>query len=377
MASVNRHILIVSTNYLPNIGGVEVVVQQQVHYLLAKGHRVTLVTARAGAKQYGKEVNGRFTHLRTYLGLPGLGLSTTLAFPFFAPRTLWQLWRLPKPDLIHLQFVDNGALYALYLYKRHYDVPLVISFHGTDVTHLPHQHRWLACGQHHVLQHANAITACSQALLRQVPLLANVITKSVPNGVQARIFQEATPHTHDAPYLLSIARLVHKKGMDLVLEAFTQLPQTDHHLLIAGDGPLRIEYELLAQRLGISHRVHFLGKVPPTQIPSLLAGSQLFVLGSRDEPFGIVLLEAMAAGKAVVATRVGGVPEFVEDGVNGRLVPPNDPVALAQGMSELLSNPTLRQKLAQTGKHLVSQQYTWKKQGSAFWQIYEQLWKDE
>lgn len=139
----------------------------------------------------------------------------------------------------------------------------------------------------------------------------------------------ATPHR-----LITVCRLATWKGVDGLIEMVASLH--DVGLVVVGDGPERLNLESLAHRLGVNDRVYFAGQVPRERIPAYLRACDLFVLNSRYEGLPHVVLEALAAGLPVVATAVGGIPEVVRDGVNGRLVPMRDREALRKAIMETL-----------------------------------------
>ena len=168
--------------------------------------------------------------------------------------------------------------------------------------------------------------------------------------------------------MLTVARLVRRKGIDTVLEALAHVHQDMKNVgyLIVGDGPERAKLEEQARGLGLNHVVHFLGAVDEALLPTLYALSDVFVLtphasaDSRDpEGFGIVYLEANAFGKPVVASRTGGVPEAVQNGVTGMLVPPDNPQALAEALSTLLKDAALRSRLGTSGQQYVREHCQW------------------
>ncbi len=374
------HVLLLSSNYLPQVGGVEVALDHLARYLIAQGQRVTLVTSRSGAKGYGVEKRGEIEVHRVYLGVPGSGWKSTAAFPLLAPITLLYLRGLvqrAQPNLINLHFADNATLYALAL-AQWFHLPLIVSLHGTDVERLPHErrvYRWLL---HEALRNATAITACSSALLDSVTsshLSMNAPAVVISNGIAVETFAKAEPCPHERPYILTISRLVHAKGVDLILRGFAQLPAEYHHvsLWIIGDGPLRSKLERLAFELGLRDRVLFLGSISQELVSSLIAGCEVLALGSRSEAFGIVLLEAMAAGKPVIATAIGGIPELVSHGQNGLLVPPEDPEALSNAMAQLLADAELRRVMGQHGRSFVQRHYTWERQGERFLDLYRKV----
>lgn len=144
----------------------------------------------------------------------------------------------------------------------------------------------------------------------------------------------------------TIARLVPIKGHEFLIKAAPLV--TQHHpkttFLIVGDGPLREKLQKLSEKLRIADRIIFCGM--RDDIPSLLKGMDLFVLPSLNEGMGRVLVEAMAFGKLIVAAKVGGIPEVIEDGITGLLVPPAKPDALAEAICHIISNPEMAAKLA-------------------------------
>jgi glycosyltransferase involved in cell wall biosynthesis len=256
-------------------------------------------------------------------------------------------------------------------------LPLIISLHGGDVEKLPQQrpvYRWLL---QRAWCRATAITACSAYLLAEatklLPAPNTSLRSAIPNGVDVERFSQAAPYPAAKPYLLTAARLVEIKGVDLVIDGFAQIAARwpELELFIAGDGPLLNDYKALAAGLGMADRVHFLGRVAPDTMSSLMRGCKLFVLGSRQESFGIVLLEAMAAGKAVIATGVGGIPELVAHDQTGLLVPPENPSALAEAIDRLMADDQLRQQLGDSSRQAVREQFSWSRQGAQYEAIYQ------
>lgn len=129
----------------------------------------------------------------------------------------------------------------------------------------------------------------------------------------------------DARIAVTVSVLRPAKGIEVLLDAVRLVPDT--HFLIVGDGPKREEWSAMAEQTGIADRVRWAGF--RRDVDALLAGCDLFVHPSLDDAFPTVLLEALAAGLPIVASNVGGIPEIVDDGVTGRLVPPGDPQQLA------------------------------------------------
>lgn len=169
--------------------------------------------------------------------------------------------------------------------------------------------------------------------------------------IRSQLFQ-AQP---EDKVLLTIAALHPRKGLKYLLMALRKIIEQKNStkLVIIGEGPEKKELEKLAQKLKISTNVRFLGH--QESIPRILKSSEIFVLPSIKEAFGLVLLEAMAAQLPIVATNVGGIPEIIEDRKNGLLAEPKDSDALAERILTLLNNKPLRDKLAFLGHHKVKQ----------------------
>ncbi len=156
------------------------------------------------------------------------------------------------------------------------------------------------------------------------------------------------------PTVLTVARLDPQKGLHHLVAAAALLPEA--RVMVVGDGPERGALETLIAQLGLGDRVHLLGF--RTDIPELLAGCDLFVLPSLFEGLPLSILEAMAAGRAVVATAIGGNDEAVVDGVTGLLVPPADPQALADALRTLLREPERRRRLGEAGRRRAEAEFS-------------------
>lgn len=183
------------------------------------------------------------------------------------------------------------------------------------------------------------------------------LAKFARNGSDGRMHREFIL-SGDAPRVVVLSRLHSMKGIDYFLEAAamvaTRFPEA--RFLIVGDGPYREELERYAVRLGLGQRVIFTGL--RLDVPEVLSGVTVSVIPSLSEGLSNTLLESMAAGAPVVATKVGGNPEVVEDGVTGLLVPPRDPGALARAISLLLEDPPMALSLGRAGRQLVAERFS-------------------
>ncbi len=187
----------------------------------------------------------------------------------------------------------------------------------------------------------------------------------IPSGVDLERFRPGLPPLPEKdpsrPTVLFLGRLDRRKGLPVLLNAFPKVLSAfpGARLVVVGKGPERTRAEKLCHKLGLSRAVIFAGVVPAEQLGRYYCGCDVYcspALGG--ETLGIVLLEAMASGAPVVASRIPGYDETVEDGVSGLLVPPADPDQLASALIQVLSDPELRRRLAASGL-ARAQQYAW------------------
>ena len=224
---------------------------------------------------------------------------------------------------------------------------------------------------------ATRVVACSEALARQTaevfPSAADRVTW-VHNALgEPAAVRDTAARCATAPFVLCVCRAVSKKGIDTLLHAFVHTASEFPHLslVIIGDGPLLEENRSLAQRLGIAHRVQFKGDIPRQDVSRFFAECEVLVLPSRVEPFGLVLLEAACYNKAIVATRVGGIPEIITNGVNGLLVEPDDPEAMATQIVTVLRDRPLAARLGGQARETLLARFLWKERIKDYIGVYE------
>jgi glycosyltransferase involved in cell wall biosynthesis len=202
-----------------------------------------------------------------------------------------------------------------------------------------------------------AHVVCPSGFLREIALgwgLDPARVSVVPNASPAPQEPLPEPPPLDRPALAFAGRLTAAKSLGVLLEAVARVPEVS--LVVAGDGEEREDAAARAAALGLDGRVRFAGALPREQVLSLLAAADAVVLASAWENFPHVLVEALALGTPAIATRVGGVPEIVEDGVSGLLVPPGDPEALADAVRRFLADPELQARLRE-GARAAGERY--------------------
>jgi glycosyltransferase involved in cell wall biosynthesis len=217
------------------------------------------------------------------------------------------------------------------------------------------------------------IVANSRAV--QESLIADGIepVEMIHNGVE---MVSVTRALSTKPIVVFAGRLVREKGVGVLLQALAmvtcRIPEAQ--LLIAGDGPERATLVELSDKLGITTNVSFLGHLPKEKMEARFAQAWVQVVPSLwAEPFGLVAVEAMMRGTAVIASSMGGLGEIVDHGKTGFLVPPNDPHALAENLIELLSDRMKAESMGRSGRDVAEAQFSLSRQCEQFEIIYQQM----
>lgn len=178
--------------------------------------------------------------------------------------------------------------------------------------------------------------------------------RTVYSGIHLDDFHQATPAedvSGDGIRIVMVGRLADGKGFEDLITAVEQLPRDKISVYFVGDGPLKDQLQKEIDERGLSDTIHLLGY--RTDIPEILAACDIFVLPSYREGTPRVITEAMASGLPVVATNIAGVPEQIEDGVNGILIEPGDVNTLVAGLQQLIESPELRQQYAASSRERV------------------------
>jgi len=278
---------------------------------------------------------------------------------------LLQLFRLMRivrrfePDVLHAHSSKAGALGRIA--ARASGVPAVFSPHNFAhaIHEGPENVRRLFLLMERSLAHLTDQLHLTHEGERQEALRLGLARPGrvtvVPNGIDADPLFALPPPGQGTPTVGTYARLWPQKGIDLLLRAVARLATQglSFPLAVIGDGPLRFELERLAGELGLTDQVRFMdannGRI------GALEQLDVYVLSSTQESFPLAPIEAMAAGRPVIATAVGALPEIVEDGVTGLVVPPADEAALADAIERVVVEPGLRHSLGAAGRERASQ----------------------
>jgi glycosyltransferase involved in cell wall biosynthesis len=354
-------------DYYPVLGGIENNMRLLCEGLAARGHEVTALVTGEGLRTTARQLNGvRVIYAARLANLARAPLS---------PATL-SLLAAERPDIVHLHMPYPPGDLAYWLAGRG---RLVITYHSDVVS----QRRLLTLYApllRATLRRASRIIATSPAYIGSSPFLAALAERCtvVPHGIDQRPFAQvdqaavaAIRARYPGPLSLFVGRLRYYKGADQLVRAMAQVP--GHALLIGGDATVRrADLHALAAGLGLAERVHLLGEV--ADITPYYHAADLFVLPSveRSEAFGIVQIEAQAAGLPIVATELGTGTSYVTlHGQTGFIVPPYNPAALALAMRVLIENPALARAMGQAGRARAQAEFTDQRMIERVEQIYQ------
>jgi glycosyltransferase involved in cell wall biosynthesis len=360
-------ILILNSEYPPIGGGAGQASANIARHLVRLGHDVSVVTARFGGLAHDELDGGVAVHR-----IPALrrrrDRSTALEQLAFIVSGCWyatSIARRLRPDATLAFFgLPSGAI-AWWL-RRRTQTPYIISLRGGDVPGFrPYDfaiyHKLIGPALHAIWRDADAVVANSRGLRDLAAAFDGRIPISIiPNGVEAIEFT-AGEREWDSPRLLTVGRVVHQKGLDLAMRALSGLKDLAWEWQIAGDGNRMQALVDLAVSLGISDRVHFLGWQSRRDLIAWYHRANLFLFPSRHEGMPNAVLEAMASGLPVVATRIPGTEELIVDGKSGVLVPPEDPAALREALRALLPDARRRRSMGRAAREKAERGHAWER----------------
>jgi glycosyltransferase involved in cell wall biosynthesis len=387
VAMVSEH-----ANPLADVGSVDAG-GQNVHVgalakgLAARGHDVTVFTRRDDPSAPARIVSadGYVVELVNAGPPTEVPKDELLQYmPAFAAR-LEDRWLGERFDVAHSHFWMSGV--AATAAGVVTGLPVVHTFHALGTVKRRQQGRRDTSPRERIAIERRLCTDVDRVIatcrdeIRELRLMGMDTRRAsvVPCGVDVHAFVPVRSKPSTRPRLLVLGRLVERKGVGNAITAVGRLPGVD--LVIAG-GPARdalsadpevCRLRELAAEAGCSERVHFLGRVPRADVPALIASVDIVVAVPWYEPFGIVPLEAMACGRPVVGTAVGGLLDTIEPGRTGELIPPRRPDLLAETLRSLLADPERRAAYGRAGYQRAVTTYRWEKVAAATEAVYESV----
>jgi len=350
-----------------SIGGVQSQVAGLASELERRGHEVAIL-----AKQLRTDLpNGslRISHDRVIYIEPIFHLPIIIVPP--KPADVREVIRRGGFEIVHAHHAFTPTSLLSISAAEKLRIPSILTNHTiflvSDAKYVWVPASYVLYPYRRYINKACLITAVSRAAAEFIEHFAEdkkIVV--VPNGVDIELFESVEkniqPSLSEKPIILYIGRLAYRKGLQVLVRAmpFILKEIPDAHLLIAGKGYMDSFIRMLIKSLNLEGNVTMLGFIPDENLPELYASSSLFVMPSLYcESFGVTLLEAMASGRPIIASNVGGIPEIVKDGVTGLLFKRGDAEDLADKIITVLSDCNLAQSLASNAKELVKERYSW------------------
>jgi len=289
--------------------------------------------------------------------------SMPIGFGYYFPK----ICRKEKPDIIHLHNRFSPQFDSVIFWKRALKVPLFLNLHNSRPIGINPQTDFFG-GIYDDTLGRLIMKSCDRIIGNSKYTLDVTAPSGYPqekrqviyNGVDTKIYKKRKTRIKDElgceHLILSVCRLLPQKGLDYLVQALPNI-EADYHYLMLGEGPEQAHLQGLVKKLGLEKRVTIMGRVSEERKMEIYSGADIFVLPSLYEPFGIVLIEAMAMECAVVATKAGGIPEVVDD--NGLLVEPRNSKQIAAAVQRLASDSKLMEKFKRLGRKRTEEVFDW------------------
>lgn len=393
MSLRNKHILVLSSVYpLFSDGNHGAFIRETILRLQSTGAIFSVFApAYEGSRSY--ELEGikvyrfryfwkRFENLvrdgaPTKLKRQPLNLIPAIGYVILGAWQLFWLCRKLRPDILHVHWPFPHGVMAWPASKL-LNIPMIFSFHGGELLlaqrfgFVAHALRWL-------LPQTVGVTVNSSFTKGLVKKLRPCPVQVIPYGLTVEAKATRPRSSEQEPTLLFVGRLDERKGVPYLLEALATLRQSRSvRLRIVGAGILENELKAYCHRLNLDHCTDFLGFVTKAELVNEYASCDIFVLPAivdskgDTEGLGIVMIEALAHGKPVVATAVGGIPDVIKPGETGCLVPEKNPVALATAIAQLLDQPEWAAQLGRQGLADIQLRFGWSRIVELWRQVYLQ-----
>ena len=346
----------------------------------AVGVENTVLAVQPAYRRFAGANDAAFpAHWSRFFALPGnMGLPTAGAF--LHATILPKVRRLHQAKPVHLIHA-HAALpcgHAAGLLSQGLGIPFIVTVHGLDVFSIDHMNgytrQWLRRISQWVYRRASRVLCVSEKVRDQVVQGVSQVRASVVyNGTDTKMFSP-TSIAVSPPIILGVGNLIPIKGHELLLHAFADICSDfpDLSCELIGDGPERSRLTTAVAELNIGDRVRFLGRQSRKQVADAMRRCAVFALPSRYEGLGCVYLEAMCAGKPVIACRGQGIEEIIEHGINGWLVGANDAGELKDALVRLLQDAQLRRQIGEAAHRTIEQRFTLEQQAVRLAQLYRE-----
>jgi glycosyltransferase involved in cell wall biosynthesis len=356
--------------------------------LVKEKHEVHVVTLGFPGAPIFEEVDGVKVHrVSIELGHPSF-ITWTFLFNHFMEKKVATLNRDIDFDLLHIH--DWLTASSGITIKYHLAKPLVSTVHSTEIGRvysLRNPESYLIDGlEWWMIYEASKVIVCSNSMKGELEHHFHIQSEKssvIPNAIDTSVYsksfdREAVRRKYGiGPYekmVLFVGRLVPQKGVEYLVKAVPSIVQNHGgaKFVISGEGWFKSNLENLAARTGYGYRIRFLGFIPDSELIELSMCTDVLVVPSVYEPFGIVALEGMAAGVPVVVSNIGGLADIVEHDRTGVLVYPEKPESIAWGVNKVLSDRRYSDWLTKNAKKHVQKVYSWEAVAKKTSKVYEQ-----
>lgn len=387
-------IWIVTSSYSPVLGGLQKVTTHLAESMQNRGHDLDVFTNHfPSALPAFEKINQVNVHrLRFFVpdiadvlrGKIDLFLLSAIIFPFTLVNLFIRMLISP-PDIVHVHFPAYHAVFINVLW-RIFKFPLIVTFHGYDVERLIASDdilkkdiafsKTIRKEVRRHLDYADFICAPSNYLLNKLLQFSPESIakhKCIRNGIDLAMINRQAPMAYEGKYIFSAGRLVYAKGFDLLISAFSKVSvlHQDVKLIIAGEGDQKESLLDMIDQLQLNDKVLLLGFLPPEQIYQWMKGAEFVIVPSRQEGFGLTVVEALAAKKTVLATNVGAIPEIVEQAGFQALLVEADDEEMAANMNWMLDNPQEVKLVEITAK--IANEFSWNSIVEQYLKIFDSL----
>ncbi len=366
----------------PTFGGSGVLATELGAHLARQGHSVHLISYAMPARMDAFQENLHFHEVQ----IQDYPLFQYQPYELALSSMMVSVAQREKLDLLHVHYAIPHA-YAAYMARKILEdqgimMPVVTTLHGTDIT-LVGKHPSYSPAVRFSIEHSSAVTAVSESLRRDTERIFGTVREIqvIPNFVDLVRFGQGASHSLDRTALADAPVLVHvsnfrkvkriKDVVDIFVRVRAQIPVC---LIMVGDGPERLRAEEDLASRGLQDSVRWIGN--SNHVERILAMSDVFLLPSETESFGLAALEAMASFVPVVASNVGGLPEVVDHGKTGYLERVGDTAAMAKDVLEILTTPGLRLEMGRLAR-AKAEQFEMSAISNQYLQLYQKLLNEQ
>ena len=380
-------ICVVTHFFPPHIGGIERVAYEQSKRLSKMGYQMSVLTSQLGRETESKIDGIKVFYYPAYHIAERIGLPVPI--PKFKALNIYERV-IKESDLVHAHGHPYLSSYIACRLAMKWKKPFILTQHNTFIDF----ESWLNCLERvndlilgrKVLKASNKVITVSKRTMEYVLklgankfetlLLYNVVDTDRFYPMNKQESRSRLDLPNNCFVVLTVRRLVYKNALDTLIDAASSIVPNNPDILfvIVGTGPDARFIKEYTKKLGIEANVIFTGGIPDEYLPHYYGSADVFVLPSRSgEGFPLTVLESMAAGLPVIATNTGGIPEVVQNTVNGFLVPPKRPNALADAISKLFSSRGKTRKMGSEARRIVKEKFTWKKTVQQLKGVYDEI----